>query len=217
MTRKIMESKISWSEFYAKIITRPRIGYKGAGGLGVQVELQLSSGTVREYDLHRGEKVNIFWDTYNKVWECPVLILKRGGSHRVLYSNKSRSTRSSYLKLSIASAVHQLHIPLLTHRLPILDYVDNEIWIDFTAREDKGKKKKREKEIKTERFAVSFGQDKEMTARWGGLYLSAIKQVARAEGLSMNALILRATNWYMEDMHPEIWHSLDKIIRDENR
>ena len=217
MTRKIMGSSISWSEPYARIITRPRIGYKGAGGLGVQVELQLSSGAVREYDLHRGEKVNIFWDIYNKVWQCPILVLKRGGSHRVLYSNNSRNIRSGYLKLSIASAVHQLHIPLLTHRLPILDYVDNEIWIDFTARDDNRKKKKKEKEIKTERFSVCFGRYEETTARWGVMYKSAIEQVAKVEGLSTNALILRATSRYMEDEHPEIWHQLDKIVRDEAR
>ena len=217
MNRKIMEPRISLSELYAKIRTGPRHGQKGAKSSSMFIELQLSASVVREYNLRMGEKVNIFWDSYNEFWECPVLILRRGGSHRVLSSNRALGTTPSYLKLSIALAVNQLHIPLLKHKLPILDYVDNEIWIDFTPRIDERKKRRKEKEIKTERFCISFGQTEEMTARWGAMYKSAIKQAARKEGLSLNAMILRATNWYLEDIHPEIWHGLDKIIKNEKR
>ena len=211
-----MDRRICRSEPYAKIITGPRIGYKGTKGLGVRAELQLSSGAVREYNLRKGERVNIFWDRDNEVWNCPVLILRRGGSHRILYGNTPRDAKPGYLKLSIGSAINQLHIPLLKHKLPILDYVDNEIWIDFTPKEDEKKRKRAvTKEVKTERFNVYLGQEG-ITIRWGAMYKSVIEQAARIEGLSMNALILRATSQYIEDRHPDIWHSLDKIIKKEN-
>jgi hypothetical protein len=202
------------SEPYVKIISSPLFRYKGTRGLGLNVHLQFSLGAIREYNLKRGERVDILWERHNEIWECPIMIIKRNGTQRTLSSNRRSGEAPSALKLSIGTAVLQFKLPLLAHKLPIVDYIDDEIWIDFTPQESNGEQKPKRnklKEVKSERFGIPFGTE-ELTVRWGKEYKSALSEIAEGEGLTLNALIMQQLDFYIEDNFPDTWEHLSGLM-----
>lgn len=210
MVREMMDSKIRSSEPYARLLTAPLKHFKGTRGLGISIKLQFSLGAIREYKLKHGERVDIIWERYNEVWDCPVLIIKRCGTQRILYGNRGPGLSPTSMRITMGTLVLQFHIPLLQHKLPILDYIDGEIWIDFGPEKSK-QVKKIKKEIAAERFNLYFGSVDSQTVRWGDAYKKAIAAIAKSEDVSFNALILRIIDRYIQDDYPMIWTELKKI------
>lgn len=206
-----VDTSVRRAEPAAKIHTHSKTGYKSTGGLGQVITLHFSLGAIREFGLKHGERVDILWDRHNEVWEKSVMIVRRNGSQRSLTGNFGHSKPPSSMKLAIGTAVLQYHIPieLLTHRLPILDYVDNEIWVDFSA---KDLTHPRTAELKTEQFsALVLGSKGEMKVdvRWGVEYKRVLKEIAKLEDITLSGMILREMDRFIQDRYPEVWGHLE--------
>jgi hypothetical protein len=196
MTQQIADARPRRSKPFAKITLNPTL-------------LRFSLGAIRSYHLKRGERVDIIWDRHSEIWDCPVMIIKRGGTQRLMSGNKGFAPATS-MKVAIGTAVNQFDIPLPETRLPILDYVNGEIWVDFSIGSEPEPKQKGE--VKSERLSIDFGSADRIAVRWGKEYKRVIKSIAEQEGITLNTLIIREMDRFIEDRYPEVWQHLLKFI-----
>ena len=196
MAQQIADSSPRRSKPFAKVTLNPTL-------------LRFSLGAIRAYHLKKGELVDIIWDRHSDIWDCPVMIIKREGTQRRMFGNKGFAPATS-MKVAIGTAVVQFDIPLPETRLPILDYVDGEIWVDFSISSEP--EPKRRGEIKSEHLSIDFGSEDRAAVRWGKEYKRVIKSIAEREGITLNTLIIREMDRFIEDRYPEIWQHLLKFI-----
>lgn len=188
------------SKPYARICTRQRTKpYAKGGGLGFDVYLYLNSATVRVYGLKARERVDVLWDSFDKTWERPVLVIKRNGNERAL----SGTANSDWLRMAMAQPVLEFGIPMLKNKLPILDYIDGELWIDFSDGMDDQVVTPRE--AKLARGSIIFTDQSKIDYRISYSLRDKINLVAKEEGLSANALLHKLVELYIEDYYPNIW------------
>ncbi len=199
--RQALDNNGTYSKPYARISSVKRTD----GRTGVR--LFLSVGAAYEYGLIGKEKVDLFWEKENKVWKKPILIVKRGGTQRTLNAMGGRKTAFA---VSIKMLVKQCGIPVVPWPLPILDYVDNEIWIDFSGAietETPQQKYWKARYGKPKRHSFDFG-DSRLDVRSNTVFIDQCKKMGEKDGGSLAALTLRLLAAHMEDDHPQLWYQL---------
>ena len=198
--KKKLSDQLIRSRPHARMFTRKR-ATKPKRGLGVDVYIVLNGAATVRYGLKHMERVDIFWDKFNKLWERPVLTIKRGGTQRSLSGTKN----SKWLRVAMTQAVLELGVPILKGYLPILDYIDNEIWIDFSdtyISRDKGKNGG--KEARSERLSLTQDHGTSLDLKWTPTLLEKVKVIAKEEGISRNLLVIKCVELYIEKSYPEL-------------
>ncbi len=202
---KVMRQALDNNGTYSKPYARIALTKKPNNRTGVR--LWLSVGAAAKFGLKDKEKVDLFWEKYNKVWKRSVLILKRGGTQRSL-SSMGQAKASYFVQMKML--VKQCEIPLIPHPLPILDYINNEIWIDFSGERETevAQYKLWEKRYgKAKRHTFDFG-DSRLDVRSNTVFIDQCKVMGEKDGGSLAALTLRLLATHMEDDHPQLWYQL---------
>jgi len=166
------------------------------------VELCFNIGAIRQYDLIKGEKVDLLYERYNETWRMPILIVRRGGSQRKF----SGPLDGTWITVAIGAAVKQWDLPLVPKRkLEIVDYVGGDIFIDIT---DVGRTKllqKEERKRLTEKLSFTSGNGRSTTFKVTKTLKDKVRMASRRENdRPMNQIIINALEKYLEENHPDI-------------
>ncbi len=202
-----MREKLNENATYSKPYARISITRRNDGVERHNIRLWLSVGASIKYNLKDKERVDLIWERKNKVWDCPILIIKRGGTQRSL---STMGREKSAFSVQIKMLVKQYDIPLLPYPLPILDYVDGEIWIDFSGKRETevAQHKLWEKRYgKAKRHSFNF-EDCQIDVRSNSEFIDQCKVMAENDGGSLSGLVLRLLAIHMEDNHQQLWYQL---------
>jgi len=203
--RKKFDTLHTYSEPYARVST------VNLGQGRKSIRLFLSLALVMKYKFVSGERVDLFWEQHNELWNKPILVVKRNGNQRSI--NAMGRSRTAVF-ISIKMFVKQFSIPTMGYPLPILDYVicntGDELWIDFSGEmvtETLQKKYWKSKYGIQKRHTFNFGNGNgKIDVRSNSLFLNQCKIMAKSEGSGLSTLVLRLLGEYMEDKHSHLWY-----------
>jgi len=193
---------------YARLRSAQRKYKKKDGSLGYRhtsVDLCFNVGAIRLCNLKRGDRVDLFYERYNKEWERPILIVKKGGTQRRLTGT---IRAANWLSIAVGTAVKQWDLPLVTGRhLDILDYIDGDILIDVT---DKNadihiiKEKRKKKERLAAQMAYAIGKDNGYVFKSTISLRNKMKIASKREDRAVNRIIIDALEKYLEENHDDL-------------
>lgn len=166
------------------------------------IELCFNIGAIRQCNLVKGERADLFYERYNETWKMPILIVRKDGTQRKFSGPRD----GTWITLAIGAAVKQWDLPLVPkRRLEIIDYIDGDILIDIT---DSGRTKwlrKEERRRLVEKLSFTNSDGRSTTFKVTKILRDRIKIASRRENdRPMNQIIINALEKYLEENHPDI-------------
>lgn len=185
-----------------------------------EYRLFYSSGLIHSCGFKRGEFV-----TYKWLEDESAMVIKRvpegtlDGRKLVACQNKSALySAASYF-------VHCCDVPRHPHPLPILDIVDDEIWVDLSGEVAAkfygaaGKrnvnsyavmKELKERSKRSARLLANFSGGGQSTGRTYPKLIEVGQRVAKEEKRSFSAFVENAVAYYVEKEYPDFWDAIKK-------
>ena len=167
-----------------------------------------AAGVLAGLDQANPERVNVGYTPEHPVYECPVLTIRRGGSHLSMAPDLSRKSPLWYISMTMVA--RQLGFPIPTHKLPVLDYVDQTIYVDMTAQPVQEQTRRRlwrtpwGTPSRTTLVVTGHGGPMaRVDFRTNKEWLELLGVLAEEEGKSRTAFMLDAVQWYVEDVYAE--------------
>ena len=160
------------------------------------LELSFNVGAIKQCELVKGSKVDLYYDRYNEIWERPVLIIKKGGTQRIL----SGPIIPYFMSVSITAAVKEwsILVPLNRH-LEILDYCDGEIYIDITDAGGEEIREAKKRERLTARLTYTNGKGSSRAFKVTQRLKDRVKAAAVLQDRPMNQIIVAALERYLDE------------------
>ncbi len=160
------------------------------------LELSFNVGAIKLCKLVKGERVDLYYDRYNMIWERPILIIKKGGTQRVL----SGPIIPYCMTLSITAAIREFSIPVpLRRHLEILDYCDGEIYIDITDVGGQEIREERKRELLNARLTYTNGNRSSRVFKVTQSLKDRVKAASTSQNRPMNQLIVAALERYLDE------------------
>jgi len=160
------------------------------------LEMSFNVGAIKQCNLVKGTKVDIYYDRYNKIWNRPVLIIKKGGTQRVL----SGPIIPYFMSVSITAAVKEFDIPVpLRRRLEILDYCDGEIYIDITDAGGEEIREEKKRERLNARLTYTNGKGSSRAFKVTRQLKDRVKAASINQDKPMNQIIVAALERYLDE------------------
>ena len=178
--------------------------------------LLFNVGASKMFNLVAGERVDLFWDKHNELWQRPVLIVRRGGKQRTMSADKRNGKSFGSFFLCMGMLVKQYSIPLIRHPLSILDYIDNEIWVDFGEEMAEGTRNDKFWKSKygiPARLAFDLSKYLNFGIRANDKFVEYFKKMAESEGTTRGGLVLELLAERMQDKHPRMWDELVEALK----
>lgn len=178
-------------------VTRRRTTSSGANVLRVSaLELNFNVGAIKLCGLVKGTKVDIYYERHNKIWDRPVLIIKKGGTQRVL----SGPIIPYYMSVSITAAIKEWDIPVpLRRKLEILDYCDGEIYIDITDVGGEEIRQEKKRALLNARLTYTNGAGSSRVFKVTQQLKDRVKAAAVSQNKPMNQIIVAALERYLDE------------------
>jgi len=160
------------------------------------LEMSFNVGAIKQCKLVKGTRVDIYYDRYNEIWERPILIIKKGGTQRVL----SGPTTPYFMSVSITAAVREWGIPIpLRRHLEILDYCDGEIYIDITDAGGEEIREEKKRERLNARLTYTNGKGSSRAFKVTRQLKDRVKAASINQDKPMNQIIVAALERYLDE------------------
>jgi len=221
LTRKKLDTKFTRSKPIIRVESYKRLDHRN-GKTYEAIALTFSVGAMVAYDLKIGERYDLYWDDDNDIWKKPVLIVRKGGTQRKLipYAGKKEGKYRQPGKLAIKQLVDQFSIPTIKFPLPILDYIDGEIWIDFSG-EPEWDTARREywaaRYGTKKRYSFSLSKFLQVDMRTNEEFITRLTKMTTRDDTTRSGLVLSLLAEYMQDHHPDLWDGLVRKIEEETK
>ena len=181
-----------------------------------QIKLIFNTSASKLCSLQPQERVDLQWIARDEIWERPILVVKKDGSQRAvsLYTGGLCGPKNPSYSVAISRIVRQFNIPIHPFPLPILDFVDGEIWVDFkgkmaTTHHHKYWQRRYGKKTK---LCFNLSKHLKLDLRTNVEFYSLVKKMAELEGTNVSALILNFLSERLQDRHSHLWHVFVKEL-----
>jgi len=170
------------------------------GRRNTSVDLCFNIGAIRRCHLVSGDRVDLLYERYNTEWERPILIIRKGGTQRKL---TGLTKDAKWISIGVGAAVKQWDLPLVVGRpLEIIDYIDNDIFIDITDVSGiRRRERERREQLKARLTYTDNGRSTTFRATQG--LRDRIKAIAAREKIPANQIIIAALERYLEENYPD--------------
>ncbi len=168
------------------------------------IVLNLSKSLVDTAGLKHRDRVDLFFERHSEIWGGPVIIIKKGGTQRSVYKH-SKSDRG-WWSISVTQLVRQFDISTLSHRMPMLDYIEGvgEIVIDMSIKSEEELDKHDLWKSSTGRrvkLALTIKGKKEISIYSNEDLLIVVDDLRKRERKTRTQFILDAVRFYIEDKY----------------
>ena len=184
-----------------------------------QIKLIFNTTASKMYQFKPKDRVNLYWNRHDETWERPVLIVKKNGSQRAVSLYLSGKDRNPSFSIAVSRIIRQFDIPLHPFPLPILDFVDGEIWIDFQGdMEERTPQRKYwlQKYGKRTKLWFSLSKHLQMDMRTNKEFYAMVKKMAESEGTSVSALILSMLADRLQDRYTPMWDAFVEGLEEQS-
>lgn len=184
-----------------------------------QIKLIFNTTASKLYQFKPKDRVNLYWNRHDETWERPVLIVKKNGSQRAVSLYLSGKDRNPSFSIAVSRIIRQFDIPLHPFPLPILDFVDGEIWIDFQGNMEESTPQHKywqQKYGKKTKLWFSLSKHLQMDMRTTKEFYSVVKMMAELEGSSVSALILSLLADRLQDRYAPMWDAFVEGLKEQS-